>query len=344
MMTESDAALSRGLMREYEPRAFQICSHFLARTGMRYLRERLDYDASEFGSLRLLTDLWLKPLQGNHVHLIEFYQEAYGDRAEPRLESLIDTFLISLVATILGEIAAKEYEVRRDQIAQAVQTMYQRCRSALSYLLDMYALKDMRMRKIINDEEYGSLTTRLGARLRGGEVRDDAWERVTLTLKPFYAQFGFSSSAEVLDALDDETRSKESALQDKEIGANPRRLLSNSIRGIPASPGIAEGILKIVWESEDGKKIKEGDIGGFFYYAPELVPALRRTRGAFGIGGITGHLAIVSRALGIPAVTGVLADTKGEDYVSISGYRYEMTDGDYVIVDGYGGKVHILKR
>ena len=101
------------------------------------------------------------------------------------------------------------------------------------------------------------------------------------------------------------------------------------LSGAPASPGMASGPVKIVPESSQIDKVKEGDILVAEMTTPDFVPAMKR---AVAIvtdrGGRTAHAAIVSRELGIPCVVGTEQATT------------TLTDGQIITVDGSRGKVY----
>ena len=76
-------------------------------------------------------------------------------------------------------------------------------------------------------------------------------------------------------------------------------------RGLGASPGVGEGIVKMIVTMEDLPKIQKGDILVTKMTNPDMVPAMRRAAAIVtDEGGITCHAAIVSRELGIPCIVG----------------------------------------
>jgi phosphohistidine swiveling domain-containing protein len=323
---------ARRLVREHENEAIQSTSHFLGAIGLEYLKDRLDSDvSSEFGNMRVLMDVWLMLFGGDHVRLIEFYEKTYDDREPTRHESLIDLFLVSFAASVLAGIVVKEYEVRRGQTIRTVRALVRKCRLALAYLLDIYALKDLRERGVVSPEEYQVLSRRLKKSLRGKKLTS---RDVTKRVVPFYTQLHVSSSADVLRVLE-ETIGKTVGHPDKpnepDISMTPSDVRV-TIDGLPASSGIAAGTLKVVREPEDAEKLKTGDVAAFFCpVSPDMIPILRRISGLISYYGMTSHLSITARALGIPAVVGIKDTT-------------EILDGAHVIVDGKSGKVHILRE
>jgi|APSaa5957512622_1039677.scaffolds.fasta_scaffold01384_5 pyruvate, water dikinase len=98
--------------------------------------------------------------------------------------------------------------------------------------------------------------------------------------------------------------------------------------GMPASPGIASGIVKIINSMDDLEKIKNGDILVTTMTNPDMVVSMQKASGILtSEGGVTAHAAIVSREMGIPAIVGA------QNALEI------LKDGDQITVDGYSGKV-----
>ena len=102
------------------------------------------------------------------------------------------------------------------------------------------------------------------------------------------------------------------------------------VRGIPASPGIASGKVKVAYTVEEAaKKMEKGDILVTKMTDPDWVPYMK-IAGAIVTdeGGMTAHAAIVSRELGIPAVVGTGNATE------------VLKTGMLVTVDGTQGVVY----
>ncbi|MBI5229342.1 phosphoenolpyruvate synthase, partial [Candidatus Micrarchaeota archaeon] len=77
------------------------------------------------------------------------------------------------------------------------------------------------------------------------------------------------------------------------------------LQGIPASPGIASGAVKLLLNPKEMYKIKKGDVLVTKMTNPDYVPAMKRAAAIVtDEGGITAHAAIVSRELGIPCIVG----------------------------------------
>jgi len=118
----------------------------------------------------------------------------------------------------------------------------------------------------------------------------------------------------------------------REIGLAVLEEASEEIKGIPASSGKAQGIVKIVKGVGDLSKINKGDILVAVATHPDYVVAMHK---AFAIvtdeGGITSHAAIVSRELGIPCIVGTKNATK------------VLKDGDMIEIDANIGLIRKIK-
>ncbi len=101
------------------------------------------------------------------------------------------------------------------------------------------------------------------------------------------------------------------------------------VKGIPASPGIASGKVKVVLNVEEAaKKMERGDILVTKMTDPDWVPYMKMASAIVtDEGGLTAHAAIVARELGIPAIVGAGNATK------------ILKDGMTVTVDGSKGVV-----
>jgi len=100
------------------------------------------------------------------------------------------------------------------------------------------------------------------------------------------------------------------------------------LTGIPASPGISTGPVKIIKSIRQLRLIKRGDVLVAEMTSPDFVPAMKKASAIVtDKGGQTSHAAIVSRELGIPCVVGTSNATK------------LLEDETVVTVDGAKGKV-----
>lgn len=106
---------------------------------------------------------------------------------------------------------------------------------------------------------------------------------------------------------------------------------SDSLTGMSASPGVAEGLARLVFNPEDVGDIEDGEILVAPITAPSWAPVFPKIRACVtDIGGMMSHAAIVCREYGVPAVTGTGFGTT------------EIKTGDRIRVDGSAGTVTIL--
>ena len=101
------------------------------------------------------------------------------------------------------------------------------------------------------------------------------------------------------------------------------------LEGMPASPGIGVGKVKIVLDLDDLDKVQKGDILVTKMTNPDMVVTMQKSAAIVtDEGGLTAHAAIVSREMGIPCVVGTQHATA------------KLKDNEIVTVDGYHGKVY----
>lgn len=101
------------------------------------------------------------------------------------------------------------------------------------------------------------------------------------------------------------------------------------LSGIPASPGVARGKVKIIKGHEHLDKMKDMDVLVTPFTNPLFTPAILKASAIItDEGGITCHAAIIAREFGIPCVTGTQQATK------------KLTDEMEVNVDGERGLIY----
>ncbi len=77
------------------------------------------------------------------------------------------------------------------------------------------------------------------------------------------------------------------------------------LTGMAASKGFARGRVKVLLDSNDGKKLEKGDILVTTMTTPDFVPYMEKAAAIItDEGGVTCHAAIVTRELGIPCIVG----------------------------------------
>jgi pyruvate, water dikinase len=112
--------------------------------------------------------------------------------------------------------------------------------------------------------------------------------------------------------------------------AQEREIEGNAMfSGLPASPGIASGTVKIIHSLTELNKIKKGDILVTKMTNPDMVVSMQKAAAIVtDDGGTTSHAAIVSREMGIPAVVGTNVATE------------KLKEGEVITVDGNTGKIY----
>ena len=103
------------------------------------------------------------------------------------------------------------------------------------------------------------------------------------------------------------------------------------VSGIGASPGIVEGIARVVMTVDEFDEVAEGDILVCQMTNPAWVVLFTKIAGLVtDTGGTTSNPAVLAREFGIPAVIGTSVGTR------------RITTGDRIRVDGSAGLVEIL--
>ncbi|TSC94771.1 MAG: pyruvate, water dikinase [Parcubacteria group bacterium Licking1014_1] len=104
------------------------------------------------------------------------------------------------------------------------------------------------------------------------------------------------------------------------------------LKGIAASNGIAEGIVKIVEGVKDISRFADGDILVAKITEPSMVIMMNKAAAIVtDKGGLTSHPAIVSRELGIPCVVNTQTATQ------------TLKDGMKIKVDDSKGEIYIIE-
>ena len=109
--------------------------------------------------------------------------------------------------------------------------------------------------------------------------------------------------------------------------------VADQFKGIGGSPGVVEGIARVVLHEDQFDDVRAGDILVCHMTNPAWVVLFTKIAGLVtNAGGLTAHPAVLSREFGIPAVVGTQDGTS------------KIRNGDRVRVDGTTGTVDILER
>lgn len=108
------------------------------------------------------------------------------------------------------------------------------------------------------------------------------------------------------------------------------------VRGLPASPGVASGVVHVIDDPKDINQFKDGEILVTLMTSPDWVPAMKKAAAIVtNNGGMTCHAAIVSREMQIPCIVG----TKSQNLAATDALK----TGDVVTVDAKNGVVYMGK-
>ncbi len=107
--------------------------------------------------------------------------------------------------------------------------------------------------------------------------------------------------------------------------------VAGQVSGIGGSPGVVEGVARVVLREDQFDDVRAGDILVCHMTNPAWVVLFTKIAGLVtNAGGLTAHPAVLSREFGIPAVVGTQDGTQ------------RIANGDRVRVDGTKGLVEIL--
>jgi pyruvate, water dikinase len=148
---------------------------------------------------------------------------------------------------------------------------------------------------------------------------------------PMFMKEGFS----VEDAMKGLVESLDPIALKVVVGTMPvaRPELKADLFGVSGSPGVAEGMVKVVWTEAELTKIQKGDILVAPTTSPSWTPVFSLLSGVIvDRGASLSHAAIVGREFGIPVVMNTFEGTK------------VLKDGMRVRLDANMGAVYILDK
>ena len=118
----------------------------------------------------------------------------------------------------------------------------------------------------------------------------------------------------------------------KMFGGTPRDAAgADHFYGMPGSPGLARGRVRIVRSLAEGEALEHGEVLVAPTTAPPWTPLFARAAAIVtDAGGVLSHCAVVAREYSIPAVVGTKRGTS------------LLRDGQLVEVDGTNGSVQIV--
>ena len=107
------------------------------------------------------------------------------------------------------------------------------------------------------------------------------------------------------------------------------------LKGLPASPGLATGKVRIIEDPKDIKEFKDGEILVTLMTSPDWVPAMKKASAIItNNGGMTCHAAIVSREMQIPCLVGTTSRGNAATKVLKNGQEITVDAKNGVVYDG----------
>jgi pyruvate,water dikinase len=101
--------------------------------------------------------------------------------------------------------------------------------------------------------------------------------------------------------------------------------------GVPVSPGIVTGAVRIVACAADVANVKEGDIMVVSHSSPAFAVGVMKAAGLIcQTGGVLTHICIVAREIGIPCVA------------RVSEITTKLSEGDFVTMNASSGEIYAI--
>lgn len=330
------------LLNSWDEVATKAIILYLKEHRLLYLSDRVVYEYSaDFGVVRPLRNVWIKLLDLDSLEFVEFYEDVYHFRKTPRYEDIYITILISLACGLAVNALYDRYKEWReasdvnnklhDKFSESGKKLY-------DYLRKIYATRESYILGNISYEKFSKIRDFLKIEIFQGKEKKDLKVEKDFTdiwnqhLKNHHLYPSLTHSIDEIKEriiFEHKKPSKVPKIHpDKIYPPGENNIILNSIAG---SPGIAVGMIRVINSTSDIHKIYNGDIGVFTFATPDMVPGLRRCAGTIGLpecGGLSGHLAIVCRELGIPCVLQCNYD--------------RFFDGQIVYLNGDEGQIQII--
>ena len=329
-------------LEEYDKIAIGASVQFFENHRLYELADRIKlvYSA-DFGAIRPLKHIYIKIFNTNSHKFIEFYEDIYKEREVPHYEDAfsVATLILAAIAAMgayLSPIIGVEYSEWKKKSKQNKKHFssqdLEETHYLFNYIIKAYAIRNAYYFKKIDQNEFLQLKNALKNVIFKG---DNVSEETKMKIEKIWNEFNNSHHFAINGLINDLNKyAIDEILKPLRVHSLSRykklQTCDYIIKGTPIFPGQARGIIKIINSLKDIGKVERGDIGVFKYYIPDMTYALKRCSASLGLpesGGLTGHLAIVSRELGIPCITGV-------------NYRFE--DGQTAFVDGMTGEIGLI--
>ncbi|HKO98146.1 MAG TPA: pyruvate, phosphate dikinase [Pyrinomonadaceae bacterium] len=177
--------------------------------------------------------------------------------------------------------------------------------------------------------------------------RGKVWLLQTRTAK----RSGFAGLRLVLDFLDEGLISEKQSIlrispswiSERFAPKLPRNLREAPLAvGLPASPGVAIGVVALSPESVDNFTTAGKPVVFVCHEAsPDYFHAMSQSEGVVSLrGGMTSHAAVVCRGMTKPCVAGIGGFDIDYDNALLKDLKGEVSEGDLITVDGHSGRIY----
>jgi len=222
-------------------------------------------------------------------------------------ETVVEAALGLGEGVVSGSVSPDNYVVREDGIEATVahqETMFVRD-AETGETVEQPVPESRRSARVLEDDELETLDD-IGARVENhyGAPQDVEW---AIADDEFYL------------------------LQSRPITTLAEEKGEDLVSGIGASPGTAEGLVRVVDRLDQLERVGSGDVLVAETTSPDMIAAMQRAEAVVtDRGGMTSHAAIVARELGVPAVVGTEGATQrleDDRRVAVDGDRGVVTPG-----------------
>jgi phosphohistidine swiveling domain-containing protein len=318
------------LFNDYQSISIKICGDYFISHKLEYFNHRLSQFSADFTSIRLIRNTWIDCFHLDSKKFIDFYEKSWEDREVPHYEDLILTICISIVTGFFSNLLYekyKDYRISRLNHQIDNRKILNSSESAIIYLFKIYAIRESYINNSITLDQFEKIQKYLKSNSFSYEKelnKNSEIRKLYLKIWTDFASFhklDHNLYHQFTEFIEDYYDKNKICLEDPNFRIATRKktdgkkiLLGKvlaSFHAMGASEGEAIGRITLCGSLADIDKFHGGEIGFFPYMIPEFVDALRKCDGAVGgdkCGGMTGHLAIVSRELRIPCTVRIRND------------------------------------
>jgi phosphohistidine swiveling domain-containing protein len=343
------------LFNDYQSISIKLCGDYFLSHNFDYFNNRLSQFSADFTSIRLIRNTWIDSFHLDSKKFLNFYEKSWEDREVPHYEDLIITICISIITGFFSNLLYDKYkDYRISRVNHQIDNgkILKSSEPAIIYLFKIYAIRESYINNSISIDQFKEIQKFLKSSSFSPEKEHNENSDIRNLYLKIWADFAhfhnldhnlFYQFGEFIENYYDKNLIclEEPYLKIDTVKKTDRKknILGTELASLNAmgvSKGESIGKITLCGSLTDISEFRGGEIGFFPYMIPEFVNVLRKCNGAVGgekCGGMTGHLAIASRELGIPCAVGIRDDDLIYPFL-----------GNYAIVDGENGIITIFSE